>query len=53
MLKNLVPSYRENFQHAQKIWIEFGRPSPKFGQKQEEDSNIKGFSKIISAQNQC
>jgi hypothetical protein len=27
-LKNLIPSYRENLQHARKIWIEFSQPSP-------------------------
>jgi hypothetical protein len=30
MLKNLVPSYRENLQHVWKIWIEFSQPSPEF-----------------------
>jgi hypothetical protein len=31
-LKNSIPSYRENFQHTRKIWIEFGQPSLKVGQ---------------------
>jgi uncharacterized protein YybS (DUF2232 family) len=35
-LKNLIPSYRENLQHAWKIKIEFGQPSPELKQDKKK-----------------
>jgi hypothetical protein len=40
-LKNLIPSYRENLQHAWKIKIEFGQPSPNFKQDKKKTKAYK------------
>jgi hypothetical protein len=40
-LKNSVPSYRENLEHAWKIWIEFGQPSPELGQDKKKTQSYK------------
>jgi hypothetical protein len=40
-LKNSIPSYRDNLQHAQKIKIEFGQPSLELEQDKKKTKTYK------------
>ncbi len=40
-LKIFVLSYRDNLEHTQKVWIEFGRPSLEFGKNKKKTQAYK------------